>query len=186
VRLGWLRQSGHPLDVLLLLRLLAGTLLEVAGEGTDHALLTQTDDGGVRAPRAGSREVGSGAAHPTECRWWLGRPAQCRTDDCRDPPSRSANQSRASSPPRAAVEHVLGMVNRCSTTILAWFLAELWSTRASSPRSRCAGTSWIGPMTNELGIHPGERRILRPLGSREFVSSPPDPSGKPRSGERAA
>ena len=108
----------------LLLRLLARTLLEVAGEGTDHALLTQTDDGGVRAPRAGSREVGSGAAHPTECRWWLGRPAQCRTDDCRDPPSRSTNQSRASSPPRAAVEHVLGMVNRCSTTILAWFLAE--------------------------------------------------------------
>jgi hypothetical protein len=50
----------------LLLRLLAGALLEVAGEGTDHALLAQTDDGGVRAPRACSPEVGSGAAHPTE------------------------------------------------------------------------------------------------------------------------
>jgi hypothetical protein len=57
------------LDLLLLLRLRAGTLLEVAGEGTDHALLTQTDDGGVRAPRACSPEVGSGAAHPPECRW---------------------------------------------------------------------------------------------------------------------
>ena len=51
------------------LLLLARTLLEVAGEGTDHALLTQTDDGGIRTPWAGSREVGNGAAHPTECRW---------------------------------------------------------------------------------------------------------------------
>src|SRR4051812_24401668 len=32
----------HALDLLLLPR--AGTLLEVTGEGTDHALLTQTDD----------------------------------------------------------------------------------------------------------------------------------------------
>jgi threonine dehydrogenase-like Zn-dependent dehydrogenase len=63
------------LDLLLLL--LAWTLLEVAGEGTDHALLTQTDDRGVRAPRARSREVGSGAAHPTEYRW-LGRPFSVR------------------------------------------------------------------------------------------------------------
>src|SRR4051794_33362418 len=68
-------QTALQLD--LLLRLLAGTLLEVAGEGTDHALLAQTDDDGVRAPRAGSREVGSRAAHPTEYRW-LGRPIRVR------------------------------------------------------------------------------------------------------------
>jgi len=82
VRLGWLGNWVSSLDLLLLLllllRVLAGTLLEVAGEGADHALLTQSDDGGVRAG-AGSRELGSGAAHPTECRWWFGRPAQYRT-----------------------------------------------------------------------------------------------------------
>jgi hypothetical protein len=65
------RADAAVLD--LLRRLLAGTPLEVAGEGTNHALLTQTDDHRVGAPRADSREVGSGVAHPTERTCWSRR-----------------------------------------------------------------------------------------------------------------